>query len=211
VAVASFVLSLLGVFLVSIPLALIGIFRPRATGRRGRAFATTALAVSTAWALAITAAVAVLTAPRPADVLLAAAPSASPTPTPSPDAGPSTDSITVNIADLGPGDCIAAERGPSILTVQQIPCSLPHDEEVIGLPDLHAGPWPGEKPLERRAVQACEPIFRRYVGVPLDRSRLGINAYVPIKAGWEDGDHTVICVAYDPAGQMTGTVRGSRR
>jgi hypothetical protein len=211
VAVASFVLSLLGVVLVSIPLALVSLLGKRTGARRGRAFATAALAVSAVWTLAITAAVAVLTSARTEGVVLAAAPSATPTPTPTPTAAPDTDSTTVNIADLGPSDCIDDEEGSSIQTVQLIPCHQPHDEEVIGLPGLRAGPWPGEKAIERRAEQACEPVFRAYVGIPVDRSRFGVGWYTPIKAGWEDGDHTVICVAYDPAGKMTGTVRGSRR
>jgi hypothetical protein len=211
VAVASFVLSLLGVVLVSIPLALVSMFGKRTGVRRGRALATAALAVSAVWALAITAAVAVLTSARAEGLVVAVAPSATPTPTPPPDAGPNTESITVDIWALEPRDCIDGEEGPSIQSVQLTPCDRPHDEEVIGVPDRRAGPWPGEKALERRAEQACVPVFRSYVGIPIDRSRFGLGWYVPVKAGWEDGDHVVICVAYDSAGKMTSTVRGSRR
>jgi hypothetical protein len=211
VAVASFVLSLLGVVLVAIPLALVSMFGKRPGVRRGRALATAALAVSAVWALAITAAVTVLTSPRAQGVVLAVAPSATPTPTPPPDAEPSTESTTIDISALEPGDCIASEQGPSIESVQLIPCDRPYDEEVIGLPDLGAGPWPGQKAIDRRADQACVPVFRSYVGIPVDRSRLNLAWYAPVKESWEDGDHKVICVAYDPAGKMTGTVRGSRR
>jgi hypothetical protein len=211
VAVASFVLSLLGVVVVSVPLALVSVLGRRPGVRRGRALATAALVVSAVWALAITAAVAVLTSPRAQGVVIAVAPSATPTPTPPPDAEPGTESTTVDIGALEPGDCIDGEAGPSVESAQLIPCDRPHDEEVIGLRDLPAGPWPGEKTVDRWADEACVPVFRSYVGIPVDRSRLGLGWYAPVKEGWEDGDNQVVCVAYNPDGKLTGTVRGSRR
>ena len=223
VAVAALVLGILGIVVVAIPLAIIGLSRTRTGSHRGgRGVAMSALAVSAGWALV--AAVAVITlipSLQPGRVVAAAAaspsapatspsaPAASPSaPAASPSAPPSAE---VGFAELRVGDCIQSQPGPSTDSLTRVSCAVPHALEVIGFRDLGRGPWPGERVLGTRGDRLCSAVFQSYVGIPVDRSELDLVFYFPEEEAWRDGDHMAHCFASHPVIKKTGTVRGSRR
>lgn len=90
-------------------------------------------------------------------------------------------------------------------------CTDPHDGEVYGVIDLGGGPWPGTKAVNQRATQRCLDAASSFIGIPAERSELEMIWYEPVEQGWNAGDHTVICIVFDPRGKATGTLRGSRR
>jgi hypothetical protein len=217
VAVAALVLSILGLTVAAVPLALASLLRRRGGIHRGKALATAALAVSAMWVLAAGGAAAVVIPPQQQGTVLAVgtpAPSAksSTAPaTPSPAAETTAGPAPVDVQEIQEGDCLNSQHASTVETVPRVPCTKPHDEEVIALRDLARGRWPGDKAIERRGDQLCSAAFTSFVGIPFDRSRLDLSWYTPTKEGWNLGDHTVVCTVSDPGGKTAGTLRGSRR
>jgi hypothetical protein len=127
-----------------------------------------------------------------------------------------------------PGDCLqgsaaiaAAAKPGEVRTVSGAPaaqivtCDQPHVQEVMGqveLPGDRGAPYPVDG-APAQATAACAALFETYVGRPLAGSSLGVSAYFPERAEWEQtNERTVVCVVTDPAGATsTGSVKGSAR
>ena len=93
----------------------------------------------------------------------------------------------------------------------EVDCAVAHDAEIYALVDLPGGAWPGQKALDAAAEPACLDQFGGYVGLAYDRSALDFAFVTPDEASWAAGDRLVGCVVVDPAGPLTGSVRGSGR
>ena len=127
-----------------------------------------------------------------------------------------------------PGDCLegspaisAAAKPGEVRTVSGSPaaqittCDKPHVQEVMGqaeLPGDRGAPYPVDG-APAQAIDACTALFATYVGRPLAGSTLGVSAYYPERAEWEQqNERTVVCVVTDPSGATsTGSVAGSGR
>jgi len=127
-----------------------------------------------------------------------------------------------------PGDCLqgsdaiaSAARPGEVRTVSGAPaativsCDQPHIQEVMGqveLPGDRGVPYPVDG-APAQATAACSAMFATYVGRPLDGSSLGVTAYFPERAEWENqNERTVVCVVTVPgSGPSTGSVKGSGR
>lgn len=90
-------------------------------------------------------------------------------------------------------------------------CSEPHDAEVYANYELAAGRWPGEVRVEKAAERGCEERFRSYVGRSYEDSALEYSSLGPTKRLWRTGDRHVSCVLEDPADELTGSARRSKR
>ena len=235
VSVVAFVLSLLGVGLVAIPLAVWGLVRTRPGPRRGRGFAIAALGVSAAWALASVVLLSYGLLGGTSGNAVAggeAAPTASQSAVPSPTTSttsPST-SVTSKAAvpaqspkptskprrvyweDLRAGMCIRTPQNSSGTSVTVVDCRSAHDEEVTARTTL-AGPkvWPGDVAMQTAAEARCRPAFGAYVGTSFDDSRLEMDFITTDPDGWKSGDHRLICLVLDPSqAHLTHALRGIR-
>jgi hypothetical protein len=207
-AVTALVFSVVGGIVVAIPLAIVSLVRSRTRPHRGRWVAVAALAVSGEWLLVgAVALLAAILAVQPGHVMAATAFSASA----GPSGQPATASSEIGFADLRVGDCVESRPGPSADSLTRVFCTVAHELEVIAIPDLGSGPWPGEKIVRTRADGLCSAAFQSYVGTPIDRSRLDLIWYFPDEEGWRQGDHTIACFASDPTVKTTGTARGGHR
>ena len=65
----------------------------------------------------------------------------------------------------------------------------------------------GDAPEDALTNDKCRAAFQTYVGVEYRRSILTLKWTEPSAGNWKSGDRHVFCVAFDPAGQRTGTVR----
>ena len=92
-----------------------------------------------------------------------------------------------------------------------VDCAMAHDVELYALVDLPDGAWPGQKELDAAAEQACLDQFGGYVGLAYEQSALDFPFVTPDEASWAAGDRLVGCIAWDPAGPLTGSVQGSGR
>ena len=107
------------------------------------------------------------------------------------------------------GDCLddATAEG-AVTTVPTVPCAEPHDSEVYAAFTLNESAYPGERGLQGKAQVLCLPAFEEFVGEPYLDSRLDFAFYYPTEASWAAGDREVLCVAFDPEGPVSGSLRG---
>lgn len=124
----------------------------------------------------------------------------------------STTESDVSFDALRVGDCIDDPGGAGPTNrVPRLPCSTPHDEEVYAIVVLMDGPWPGMAMVDDQTARLCGFAAHAFIGIPAEQSELNLESYMPVEEGWNAGDRTAICVAIDPGGKSTGTLRGSRR
>jgi hypothetical protein len=127
---------------------------------------------------------------------------------------------TVMVDALQTGDCIiggdlrldnADVEMPS--SAQILSCDEPHDGEIL----LTSDPWaedagfPGSEVVTTLSNGRCEDAFRSYIGMAYENSVLEYMAATPTGDTWKSGDRHILCIAYDPQGKLTGSVRRAAR
>jgi hypothetical protein len=220
VSLAAFILALFGVLLAAVPLAVWGIVRTKRHQRRGRGMAITALGISAAWAIASAALVVYglgnIPDQGPVANNVPTVTTSTPTaPVTTPDArrtasaAPATPPATPNPAflrpkrvfweNLKPTMCVRVPPNTATTDLTVVDCRSPHQVEVMARTAL-AGPkkWPGDTAMDDALTTKCKPLFASYIGVAYDDSQLDLNYITADTTGWNQGDHTVICVAFDP-------------
>lgn len=130
-----------------------------------------------------------------------AARSASATPTPS-STRPLAKSRSIYWAASKPGMCLVLPDD-DVYNVTRTDCRVKHDAEVMVRARLRGGAWPGEDAVDEQALKVCSAAFPRYVGLALDESLLDVDYISADRAGWEDGDRSLICLVYDPNEEWT--------
>ncbi len=97
--------------------------------------------------------------------------------------------------------------------VLRLPCELPHQYDVIAVVDagLPKQPPPDDAALTTAAKQLCPAAFATYVGTPYQASRLEVGWVLPSGERRARGIQEIGCLAFDPNGKLTGSVRSSGR
>ncbi len=120
------------------------------------------------------------------------------------DANAQTDAFALQV-----GDCLNdARANGEVVTVPTVPCDLAHDSEIYSAHELGESSYPGEELVISEAEALCIPAFEQFVGEPYLDSRFDFSYYYPTDASWAGGDREVLCVIYDPEGQITGSLAG---
>lgn len=128
------------------------------------------------------------------------------------DTGQVTESGKADAFTIKIGDCFDDQSAETISDVPALPCSDPHDNEVYHDLTLPAGDFPGDDAIAQAAEKGCGDAFSTFIGIPYEQSKLEFNYLVPTKDSWQGADDRLIsCVAYDPAGKVTGTLAGAAR
>lgn len=110
------------------------------------------------------------------------------------------------------GDCLNdADVSGEVQTVPIVDCAEPHDSEAYHSHLLPDGDYPGEQAISDAASDACLDEFETFVGLHYDDSMLDATYYSPTTESWANGDREILCIVYDPAGQMTGSLAGAQR
>ena len=113
------------------------------------------------------------------------------------------------INDFAAGTCFIIE-GPGIFS--DIPCSAPHDGEVVGWADWDGtGDYPGSSVLEDWANASCIERFTEFVGIDPDSSILALGVLYPSESSWNNGDRRAICAVQFSDIPEIGSVRQSLR
>lgn len=129
-----------------------------------------------------------------------------------PDTGELLEPTEVNVFDLQVGDCLDEfAEGTDVSTVQAVPCSEPHSDEVYLSVQMDDGAFPGAEQAGSFAEQACAAGFAEFVGIPWEESELDFGFFNPTEASWSDGDREVLCTITDPQARITGTLAGVNR
>ena len=95
--------------------------------------------------------------------------------------------------------------------ILRLDCNLPHQYEVIAVVPAGLPGQPDEPALITAAKQLCPPAFATFVGTPYQNSQLEVGWVLPSQAQRSRGIQQIGCLAFDPAGKLTGSVRGSGR
>jgi Septum formation/Protein of unknown function (DUF2510) len=119
----------------------------------------------------------------------------------------------VNVFDLEVGDCLTEVQAieEEILSVQTVPCSEPHREEIYAVVTLPEGDFPGDEAIVTQAEDVCLAEFEGFVGLSYAESVLEFNYAWPLEEGWDAGERGVVCAVSDPDGDTTGTLADANR
>ena len=109
-----------------------------------------------------------------------------------------TEPEEVDLFDLEVGDCLAESPG----SIQTVPCSEPHSEEIFAAVTLPNGDFPGMEAINAQAEDLCITEFEDFVGLSYEESVLDVGGIMPSEESWPQGDRRILCTIYDPAGEV---------
>ncbi|MEJ6510790.1 MAG: septum formation family protein [Actinomycetota bacterium] len=90
-------------------------------------------------------------------------------------------------------------------------CDLPHQYEVIAVPNAGLASTPTNEQFTVAAKKLCPAAFKTYIGIPYPSSSLEVGWVLPTEEQRNRGVQTIGCTAFDPKGKLTGSVRDSKR
>lgn len=128
--------------------------------------------------------------------------------------GQITSAGDLQVTDLRVGDCFDLKDpdAQEIDAVEAKPCTQPHEYELYYAADMPDGDYPSQDAIDTWIFQNCVPEFAAYVGRDYQESELNLLPVTPTEGGWDDGDHAVQCVAYDPDNtELTESLRNAAR
>lgn len=129
-----------------------------------------------------------------------------------PDTGELLEPAELDVFELQVGDCLDEfAEGTDVSTVQAVPCSAPHSDEVYMSAQMEDGEFPGAEEAREFAEQACADGFAEFVGIPWTDSELDFGFFNPTEASWSDGDREVLCTITDPMSNITGSLADVNR
>ncbi|MDT9594112.1 septum formation family protein [Nocardioides zeae] len=124
-----------------------------------------------------------------------------------------TEAGEADVFSLALGDCIDDDGlGNEVSDVAAVPCAEPHDNEVFHVVEMEGDDWPGDEAVEAAVEEGCVGEFETFVGVAYMDSELDIFPLTPTQGSWEQGDdREILCLIYDPAGPVEGSLEGAAR
>lgn len=128
------------------------------------------------------------------------------------DAGEIIEGGGLGVQAMQVGDCLIDVDEEYVESMQAVPCSEPHDLEVLATVTLSGGDaYPGESEVAQQAYDRCVEVFDAYVGTPFLESTIDVAPLYPIEEGWEDwDDREANCLLFTMDGsQLTRSVRNS--
>jgi hypothetical protein len=92
-------------------------------------------------------------------------------------------------------------------------CDLPHQYEVIAVPNagLAPTPTPTNEQFTVAAKKLCPAAFKTYIGIPYPSSSLEVGWVLPTEEQRNRGVQTIGCTAFDLKGKLSGSVQDSKR
>jgi len=194
-AIASFVVGLVGAFLLSAIFAFIALSRIKRLGQRGRGLAVAGLVLSGLWIVLIVLALIGNTGAA----------------TRSSSTGIITHSGRMNVFSLKIGDCFDNPAGAkSVHTVTAIPCDQAHNAQIYAKfklrgSDLH---YPGAASVARMARSGCNARIGS-VNKSMITSAMTIRIFLPEEVAWITGQRTVSCMIVNSRADVSSSLLNS--
>nr|WP_246401681.1 septum formation family protein [Jiangella mangrovi] len=117
-----------------------------------------------------------------------------------------------DVFDVRVGDCLGDFADSEQVTdVAVVPCTDEHAQEVYATAQVPDGELPSDDDLQTQAVETCTTEFQTFVGLAYEESALDFTWLQPTAESWDQGDRELVCLVYDPAGPVTGSLRGANR
>ncbi|WP_344271810.1 DUF4190 domain-containing protein [Actinomadura napierensis] len=210
VAIAAFVTGLLGCF--GIVGAVLGVISLRQIGERGgkgRGLAVAGIVLSALW----------IVGPVIGYLMISGSDSSSsasgPDGTPKPK---TTRPQKIDAYKMKVGDCIndpVSSGGPSappveVDSVKKVPCTGPHDGEVLAVFNLTQTVMPDDQRMSDLASAGCKLRIQRRLDRDPAAAHLARSFYYPTADSWRDGDRAVTCLGVNAAEgkKLTRRIRG---
>ena len=70
---------------------------------------------------------------------------------------------------------------------------------------------PDQTGIETVVQDQCLPAFQAFVGLAYQDSVLEVSYLAPTQDSWDAGDRELLCLIYDPSGDVTGSLAGANR
>jgi Domain of unknown function (DUF4190)/Septum formation len=192
-AISSFILGLLGVFVLGAIFGVVALRRINRLGQRGRGLAIAGLVLSALWLVIIVVVIAVSNIGNA---------------TRSPATGAITHGGSLSVFSLAVGDCFNNPPGATSLTsVTAIPCTQAHNAQIYAKFNLSGSmvSYPGDTTLTRDATNGCNARIGN-----LDKSKITdsmtIRFLFPQEDSWIAGQRTVTCMVANSAENLTSSV-----
>jgi Septum formation/Domain of unknown function (DUF4190) len=180
-AIASLILGILGVILLSVIFGIIALNQTKGGRQAGRGMAIAALVISGAWILL--GVIVVVGA-----IVLG--------------------NGSVRATDVKVGDCI--ETTPTdmanVKTLPKVSCDKPHEGEVYALLPVSGGTFPGQTALRDGYEKKCVSELDAYSSKAAADSAYQIFVLYPTQQTWDQGDRRVACVTITQD-KRTGSVK----
>lgn len=195
-AIASFVLGLLSVVLLSVIFAFIALRRIKRLGQRGRGFAIAGLVLSGVWVVIIVIAVVAANAGKA---------------TRSAATGVITHRGRINAFSLRVGDCFDNPPGAQTVNiVTAIPCDQPHNAQIYARFKLTGSDasYPGAAVVAQTARDGCNARVGS-VNKSMTTSAMSVRILLPEKIAWMAGQRAVSCMIVNPKATLTASLLNS--
>ena len=195
-AIASFVLGLLSVVVLSVIFAFIALSRIKRLGQRGRGLAIAGLALSGFWIVVVVVAIVAANAGKA---------------TRSASTGVITHRGHINAFSLRVGDCFDNPAGAqTVNTVTAIPCDQPHNAQIYAKFKLTGSDfsYPGAATVARLARHGCNARIGS-VNKSVTTSAMTVRILLPDKTSWAAGQRTVSCMVVNPTATLTTSLLNS--
>lgn len=115
-----------------------------------------------------------------------------------------------DVFDMQVGDCLGDFTDDQEVTdVSAVPCEDEHAQQVFAISEVPDGEFPGDDAFRAQAEETCAAEFATFVGVAWEESQLDYTWLQPTEESWGSGDREVVCLVYDPAGPVTGSLEGA--
>lgn len=109
--------------------------------------------------------------------------------------GQITESAQADVFSLTAGDCVnAADMSGMVSEVEAMPCTDPHDAQIIAEYEYPKGDYPGDDEFATKAETFCVDEFATFVGISYDESEFELGPLTPTEQSWKMGDRVLQCV-----------------
>jgi hypothetical protein len=192
-AITSLILGILGCTLIlnilAIIFGIVALRQIKQRGQQGKGMAIAGISLAVVWLVVIAAA-----------IIIAISTSAG-----RDSSGNVTERGTESLSNLQTGDCVeSAAEGTVVTTVTVLPCSSPHQAEVVGVFELPNGDYPGQSQVDEQASSGCTDRLGSYAPAATEDSTIELLYFSPSRLDWRN-DREVICLALHPS--ATGSIR----
>lgn len=199
-AIASFVLGLLGAFLLTAALSVIlgiaALAEIRRTGKRGKGLGIAGIALSCVWTATII------------GLFVVGATTGGGSPgAATGNSGSTSHPASVNVFSLPVGTCFDNPTGNTlgITSVTAIACTKAHNAQVFAEFATTGSRFPGTTALERRANSGCNARITGNVDQSKITSTMSLHFIFPQQLAWDSGQRRISCLIVDSR-NMTSSV-----
>lgn len=127
-------------------------------------------------------------------------------------AGVVTVAATTDAYSIRVGDCVGKIDSDATNKLPLLPCDQAHTWEAFASTQLTGDAFPTNSVIADQAEKYCLAAFETFVGISGEKSDYQLTYLQPTKESWtQAADREVVCLAGDPNGGVTGTLKGLQK